>query len=111
MAKKGKIEGPIHLEMVSGLSGERNVDYDYETQYCSRLGKEVRISPKAMASINKPGFKVEFFTETVTVCVNIGENHCADLIMTKSAWEALKSGEQQNAITISEFKRSYLQER
>jgi hypothetical protein len=73
-----------------------------------KLGKEVKISPKACVTLNKPGFKTEFFVETVSVNIGIGKDYTADLIMEKRAWEALNLGEEISITTLEEFKRDFL---
>lgn len=72
------------------------------------LGKEIRISPKAYISINKPGFKVEYFVETVEVIIGIGKDHTATLIMGRDDWEALNKGEPVHITTKKEFKKKFL---
>lgn len=71
-----------------------------------RFGKEFKISPKATAIINEPGFSVEFHTETVNVVVGIGNDHTADLIMSKDAWEAFNNGDEISVTTVKEFVKS-----
>lgn len=58
-----------------------------------RLGKKIKISSKAIVTTNPKGLKKEFFVETVEVLIGIGNDHTADLIMTKEAWLALNKGE------------------
>lgn len=82
--------------------------YKYEIEHFARLGKEIKISPKANITVNKAGFKTEFFTETVNVCIGIGKDYTADLIMTKDAWKALQKGEKISITTTQEFKQKYL---
>lgn len=38
----------------------------------------------------------------------IGNDHTADLIMSKDAWEALNSGEKINITTTEDFKKKYV---
>lgn len=73
-----------------------------------KLGKEVKISPKACVTINKPGFRTEFFVDSVTINIGIGTDHTADLIMTREAWKALNKGEKVDITTLEEFKRDFL---
>ena len=98
----------IKVENVTPDGGAVTRIYNYEIDGFARLGKEVRVSPKSHISINKPGFKTEFFVETVSVVIGIGNDHSADLIMSKSAWEALNSGEEVSVITTEEFKKKYI---
>ena len=82
--------------------------YTQQILHFTQLGREIKISPKANVTINKKGFKTEFFTETVNVSIGIGNDHTADLIMTVDAWKALKAGEPINITTEKEFKEKYL---
>ena len=72
----------------------------YEITHFARLGKEIKISPKANITVNKAGFKTEFFVETVSVLIGIGNDNTAELIMCKEAWEALNNGEKIHAKLI-----------
>lgn len=96
----------INVEMVG--TGKVTRNYCYEIEGMTRLGKEIRITPKANVTINKPGFKTEFFVPTVNVVIGIGDNHTADVIMSVDAWEALKAGEKVSITTTEEFKRKYV---
>lgn len=69
-----------------------------------RFGREMRISPKANAMVCDPGFEVKFYDEVVNVCIGIGKDHTADLLMSKEAWEAFKDGEEISVTTVKEFK-------
>jgi hypothetical protein len=72
----------------------------------TRLGKEIKVSPKANISINSAGFKTEFFVETVSVLIGIGKDYTADLVMTLDAWKALKKGEPISIETTESFKKN-----
>lgn len=72
-----------------------------------RLGKEIKITPKANVTINKPGYSLKHFTETVSLIIGIGNNHLADLVMNKDAWEALKAGESVHIETTEEYKKKF----
>ena len=74
----------------------------------ARLGKEIKISPKANVTVNKAGLKTEFFVETINVCIGIGKDHTADLIMSKDAWESLNKGEKISITTTEDFKKKYV---
>jgi len=67
------------------------------------LGKEVKVSPKSLAWVNKAGYKKEFFVETVRVTIEIGNDHVAELIMDLDAWNALNAGEKIHVTTKKEF--------
>lgn len=84
--------------------GTRN--YEYEIDGLGRLGKEIKISPKANITFNKAGFKTEFFVPFVNVLIGIGNDHTADLIMTVDAWEALNKGEEIHITTTEVLKLS-----
>jgi len=90
------------------MYGKTTRIYKYEIDGFTRLGKEIRISPKANITINKPGYTTEFYVETVNVVIGIGKDHTADLIMSKDAWEALNAGEPVNIITTEDFKKKYI---
>jgi len=98
----------VNLKMVSELGVKPTRFYHQNIEKFGRLGKEVKISPKANITINSAGFKTEFFVETVNVLIGIGKDHTADLIMPKEAWEALNSGEEISITTTKEFKEKYL---
>jgi hypothetical protein len=98
----------ISVEMVTPKGGTPTRNYQYEIQHFARLGKEIKISPKANISVNKPGFKTEFFVETVTAVIGIGKDHTADLVMSKAAWDALNAGENVNIMTTEDFKRKFV---
>lgn len=72
------------------------------------LGKEIKISPKTHVNICLPGYKKEFFVESVSVNIGIGKDHVAELIMPIDAWEALKKGEKPFTTTFKEFKKNFL---
>ena len=57
-----------------------------------RLGREIKISPKANVTLNLPGYKVEYFEETIEVLIGIGKDNSATLTMTREAWRALQEG-------------------
>jgi hypothetical protein len=87
-------DGPVNMNFTQFING------------VSRLGKEIRISPKAKVYVNNAGFKAQYFVETVTLNIGIGKDHTAELIMTMDAWKALQSGEKINVVTMKEFIRN-----
>ena len=103
-----KANDPINVQMVTPEGTTPTRIYTQEIKSFSRLGKEIRISPKANISVNKPGFKTEFFVESVDVLIGIGKDHAADLIMSKDSWEALLAGAEVSITTTEEFKRKYV---
>lgn len=108
MAKIRKTSETIRVEMVTPEGGKATRTYQYEIDYFTRLGKEIKISPKANITVSKAGFKTEFFVETVNVVIEIGNDHTADLIMSKDAWEALNNGEKVTITTTEDFKKKYI---
>ncbi len=76
--------------------------------YHSSLGKEIKISPKSLVSVNKKGFKQEFFTPTVSLIIGIGKDHCAELIMNEEAWKALNENEIITITTLKAFEDLYI---
>jgi len=98
----------IKVVTVGTNSKRATRNYEYEIEGLGRLGKEIKISPKANMTFNKPGFKTEFFVPSVNVLIGIGNNHTADLIMTVEAWEALNKGQEIHITTTEEFKRKYV---
>jgi hypothetical protein len=75
------------------------------------FGRELKISPKSDAILNKPGFKSEYNEETVSVLIGIGKDHVAELIMTRSAWEAFVSGEKVDITTVKQFAAMYIKKK
>jgi hypothetical protein len=75
---------------------------------CFRLGREIKVSPKANACFNKGGYKIHYYVDSVSICVGIGNDHTAELSMTKSAWNALMAGEKIHITTTEEFKKKYV---
>lgn len=81
--------------------------YNQQFKSVARLGKEIKISPKSGCTVNAPGFEVEFLVPTVSICIGIGKDHTADLIMTKDAWQALNRGEEVSIDTVKEFSEKF----
>lgn len=98
----------IGVQMVAPKNKKPTRIYNYEIQAFTRLGKEIKISPKANVTINKPGLKTEFFVETISVTIGIGKDHSADLLMSKDAWDALLSGQKVSVTTTEDFKKKYI---
>jgi len=73
-----------------------------------RLGKEIKISPKAHTCINHPGYKIQYYVDTVHVAIGIGNDCTADLIMSVEAWQALNNGEKIDITTTKEFNEKCL---
>lgn len=101
-------DSPIGVENVTPAGKKATREYQYVISRISSLGKEIKISPKSHCTVNKPGFKTEFYVETVNVCIGIGADHTADLIMTVDAWEALNEGQPVNITTAKEFNDRYV---
>jgi DNA-binding winged helix-turn-helix (wHTH) protein len=95
------------VQMVTPGNGKVTRNYHQEISKIRSLGKEIKISPKSFVTVNKPGFKTEFFVETVNVLIGIGKNHTADLIMSIDSWEALNAGAKVHITTLKEFIKKY----
>jgi len=52
----------------------------------NKLGRELKISPKAAILHNSAGFASTYYMPTVQVIIGIGNNHTAELIMGKEDW-------------------------
>lgn len=72
------------------------------------LGKQIKIGAKSNISVNKPGYKCEWFVPTVEVLIGIGKDHTAHLLMDTDAWKALKKGSKIHITTVQEFKEKFL---
>jgi len=83
-------------------------EYKQIIEKFSTLGKEIKISPKANLCINQPGYRSEYFVETVSVTIGIGTDHTADLVMSKTAYEALINGAKIDITTNKKFKKEFL---
>jgi hypothetical protein len=103
MEEKNKSEKVIMVE-----DGPVNIRFTQRIKNFIRLGREMKISPKANASVNEAGYKVEYFVDTVSVCIGIGKDHTAELIMTMDAWWALHEGARIHIETTEEFKKKYV---
>lgn len=89
-------DGPVNIRFTQHILG------------MFRLGREIKISPKSNACFNKAGYQAKYYVDTVTVTIGIGNNHTAELVMTKDAWNALKAGENIHITTTEEFKNKYI---
>lgn len=96
-----------HVQMVGENEPTATRTYTQHIRKFARLGKEIKISPKANTSVNEPGFKMEFFVPTVNVSIGIGKDYTADLVMTVDAWEAIKSGNPITITTTRDFKKKF----
>jgi hypothetical protein len=76
------------------------------------FGREMKITPKANACINKGGYKAEYFVPTVTVTIGIGNDHTAELIMTEEAWKEFYYNNAEISIdTVKEFNDKFIRTR
>jgi hypothetical protein len=64
-----------------------------------RLGREIKISPKSLATLDK---------DLISVSIKIGESHYASLIMSKETWDELLKWEEIKVDTLKQFKKRYL---
>ena len=71
-----------------------------------RLGNEIRVSPKSLAIVHEPGYKMQFFVPSVEVQIGIGTDHGAHLLMDEAAFNALVAGEEVHITTLKEFKKT-----
>lgn len=56
----------------------------------TKIGREIKISPKSMASVNDSGFALEFYEPTVSMVIGIGNDEIMHLVMSKDAFKSLK---------------------
>src|SRR5574338_1030542 len=82
--------------------------YEQTITGTARLGREIKISPKANVTVNEPGYGIKFYAPTVNILIGIGKDHTADLTMTVAAWEALRKGETIDITTTEEWARKYV---
>jgi hypothetical protein len=80
----------------------------YTIKNFGTLGREIKISPKSNVTVNEPGSTTEFFVESVSVLIGIGNYHSAKLIMSVGSWEALKKGAEIKITTTKAFKEKFL---
>lgn len=83
-------------------------EYRKQAENHGMLGKEIRLSPKAHVSLNKPGYGIDFFAPTVDMVIGIGKDHVAYLVMPEDAWKALNKGEEVNVTSLKEFKQQFI---
>ena len=100
-------ETESNVEMITPKEGKATRMYYYFIECFGRLGMPVNVSPKSNISFNKPGYKSEYFVDTVTCVIGIGKDHTADLVMSKEAWIALNSGEKVDVMTTKQFAKKY----
>ncbi len=65
MAKSKKTTDNIKLVLES-KTGNPTRTYGYEIKHFARFGKEIKVTPKANAMMHPPGYKLEFFVDTVS---------------------------------------------
>ena len=68
-----------------------------------RLARELYISPKTNSFTNEPGAKYEFEGPSISVTLNIGKEHTAELIMSLDAYAAFLKGAEVTIRTHREF--------
>jgi hypothetical protein len=108
MTKNTKTNNIIKVINVLPKGKKATREYTQEIKHFTRLGKEIRVSPKANSTINNFGFSIKFYTESVDVLIGIGKDYTADLIMDIDAWKALNSGEKIHITTTEDFKKKYV---
>ena len=72
---------------------------DFDFQKVSRLGKEIKISPKTLV-VQK--------ADIVMIQLQIGNDFVASLVMSPEALEAIRRGEAIHADKMRDFKDKYL---
>jgi len=87
--------------------GDPKMSYRQSIKAFGSLGKEVKISPKAHVVLNKAGYNVKYYVDSVSVTIGIGNDHSARLVMSVDAWNALNDGEKINVTTVKEFERDF----
>lgn len=108
MSKIEKTNQAIEVKMVTPKGKKAKRVYQYEIDSFQRLGEEIKITPKANATVSKDGFKLEFYVPTINVVIGIGNNETADLVMSVQAWKALLNGADIHITTTEEFKKKYV---
>jgi hypothetical protein len=98
-----KQQKPIRVEGISTDGEAPKQNWQYSIQHFTPLGRELKISPKALLSVNAPGYKKEIFVESVQLMIGIGNDHTADLIMPKDSWEAFIAGEKLSITTSKDL--------
>lgn len=71
----------------------------------ARLGREIKVSPKANVSVNKAGYSKKYFVPSIQIIIGIGNDHIANLTMDIDSWKALKGGAEISITTTEDFKR------
>lgn len=66
----------------------------------SKLGKEIKLSPKSKIAIYEPMASVEYHITSVSMIIGIGKDHTAVLSMSEDAWNSLKNG---NEVTTTSY--------
>jgi len=76
----------------------------------ARLGKAIRITPKAHCHHAGPGLSIQWNTDTIQIIIGIGKDHTATLIMDTDAHKALLAGEKVHVTTTEEYRKAYVAE-
>lgn len=107
MGAKGKVITP---NTVVGRKRSQVKEFGFSppVDRYTNLGRGIKISPKANASISKPGKSITFGDATVEVLIGIGNDHHARLIMDEEAWKALVDGDDIHIKTNKEFRKEIL---
>lgn len=95
----------LGIQMVLKPGSKPTREYKQTINGLGKLGREIKLSPKACVTVNGPGFCADFKVDTVSINIGIGPNHTADLVMTTEAWEALKAGAEVNVHTVQQMKK------
>lgn len=73
----------------------------------SKLGKEIKLSPKSKVAIHEPMASVEYHVTSVSMIIGIGKEHTAVLSMSEDAWNALKDGNETTTTSYIEDIKKY----
>ena len=79
-------------EINSLIDGEKQFSLTQFTYGFFKFGKEIKVSPKSRACFNKAGYNIHYYVDSISLTIGIGNDHTAELSMTKDAWNALRDG-------------------
>ena len=73
----------------------------------SKLGKEIKLSPKSKVAIHEPMAGIEYHVTSVSMIIGIGKDHTAVLSMSEDAWHALKNDNDVTTINYIDDIKKY----
>lgn len=83
-------------------NAKTKVTYNTEVVKFTRFGSEIKVTPKANATVSKR-FNYSCEGDCIHLNIGIGKSEVAHLVMTKKAWEALNAGAKVSIQTTKEF--------